>query len=871
MNFPVLKTEEAKNNLPILIVDKIGAIGEELAKQFSSDFLVVLLSPNPVEAADRKIIHIPFKKRIPQVPDNNYSKIFIVDDGNLVTRESAFSFIEKAKETDSPLYFIGSLRNIDIKHSDQVVASYNKAKVLIFGDLFDKNIFFGEASINKFILQARKSGKIKVDGNGLSLSFPVTFADTIKLIIKASYLEISQSIILLFPPHPITDISLANIFKKINPDISVDFGKEKKESEIYIPHGAQHAISKYDLEKKIRELDLEDVENRQLKVIGKEVKRKSPIKPLIVFLLILLFTSLLPFLTTSVYALLGEREIKNTRASAGVGNFDKSAKQIKNSKTFFGIALKTSELLVWEAKLIGMEKNAKAIRKRMQAGLMISEAGVHLLDASFLVRDIYSGKSRNPKDDFSKASNLLKSAVSLIQKTKAEGELPQDLSEEFDSISPFIDLFSNSADILPDILGFEEEKSYLVLLQDESNLRPGGGTIESFAVLKLRNSKITDLSLFESIWLDERIDSKIEPPFMLARYSEIDSLTLKNNSTEPDFINNAISASNIYFLGTKEKVDGVIALDYFFIKNLLSQTGSVEVGGEKITNENLFEARRQQASLGKKDFMANLAESIKKYFEERSDISYFELTKKIGKSVREKHLLFASPNASYQNIFTANGWSSSLWDSREKQNNKINDYVGISEANLGDSTNDYISRSVSKKTIITDKGKISSLLSIGFKNNSNQNNKLGGDYKNYIQLILPEGTKISSIEVDGKKANIKKSAVNSKINGLSNINLSSELEILERNQMDKSIFGFFITVPSASIRTVRVMYDLPYSTSVSLKSFNYSVKAYKQPGIDSYPLDLIFDLSKNFRVLPIERISTELKEDQIFDFTIAQK
>src|SRR3989344_5934161 len=327
MNFPVLKTEEAKNNLPILIVDKIGAIGEELAKQFSSDFLVVLLSPNPVEAADRKIIHIPFKKRIPQVPDNNYSKIFIVDDGNLVTRESAFSFIEKAKETDSPLYFIGSLRNIDIKHSDQVVASYNKAKVLIFGDLFDKNIFFGEASINKFILQARKSGKIKVDGNGLSLSFPITFADTTKLIIKASYLEISQSIISLFSPHPITDISLANIFKKINPDISVDFGKEKKESEIYIPHGALHAISKYDLEKKIRELDLEDVENRQLKVIGKEVKRKSPIKPLIVFLLILLFTSLLPFLTTSVYALLGEREIKNTRASAGVGNFDKSAKQ----------------------------------------------------------------------------------------------------------------------------------------------------------------------------------------------------------------------------------------------------------------------------------------------------------------------------------------------------------------------------------------------------------------------------------------------------------------------------------------------------------------------------------------------------------------
>jgi hypothetical protein len=189
MKLPVLTNHEPNITQPILIVDRIGVIGEELARQLCQDFLIVLLSPNPTLTKNERIIHVPFKKRIPQAPDNRYSKIFIVDDGHSVTRQSALSLIEKARQSDSPFFFIGSLRNVDIVHADQIATSYSNSNVLIFGDLFDKNIFFDqEASINKFILQARKTGKIEVDRNGLSLSFPITFTDTIKLIIKASYL-----------------------------------------------------------------------------------------------------------------------------------------------------------------------------------------------------------------------------------------------------------------------------------------------------------------------------------------------------------------------------------------------------------------------------------------------------------------------------------------------------------------------------------------------------------------------------------------------------------------------------------------------------------------------------------------------------------
>lgn len=870
MNFPALTTHEKTQKELILVVDKIGVIGEELARQLSQDFLIVLLSPNPAVGNER-IIHVPFKKRIPKAPDNRYSKIFIVDDGNSITRQSAFSFIEKARQSDSPLFFIGSIRNVDVAHADQITASYSNSKVLIFGDLFDKNIFFGEeASINKFILQARKTGKILVDGNGLSLSFPITFTDTIKLIIKASYLEIAQKVILLFYPHPITDISLANTFQKINPDIKVDFVKGKREREIYMPQGGQHAISKYDLEGKIRELRLEDTENRPLKIISKDSSRRSFLKPFLAIFLIFLFIVLLPFLTTSAYVLLGQREIKNARVSASQGGFDRAKKQVNNSKTFFEIALKTSEPLIWEANLLGMGESAKRIRNKAQGGAMVSLAGTYLFDGAYLIRDIYSGKSKDPKNDFSKASNSLKSAVALIQKTKAEGNLPKELEEEIDNITPFIDLFSNSSDVLPDILGFEKEKSYLVLFQDETKLRPGGGTTSSFAILKVRQAKIVELGIFNSSWLDERIDTTIEPPFMLRRYLSLDSLDLANSNTDPDFINSAINATNIYSLGTKEKVDGVIALDLTFLKNLLSEIGPVRVSNEKITQSNLFEAHLEQSSLGKGDFIALVTKALKEDLERRKDIPYFALSKQVGKSIMQKHLLFASPIPSYQNIFTANGWSSSLWDNRDKENNKINDYLGIVEANLGsNNVNYYVSRSVSKK-IILDSGKLSSTLTIGFKNNSNQK-KNGGNYKNYLQLILPESTKINSIAIDGEKVKIEKAITNPMLYESSNFKPPAGFEVEERNQMDKSIFGFLLIVPSSQVRTLSIVYDLPYTLPPVKKSIIYSLKLYKQPGIDSYPFDLTFELPENYHVIGNDNFSEEIKNDKELSFIIAQK
>ena len=176
----------------------------------------------------------------------------------------------------------------------------------------------------------------------------------------------------------------------------------------------------------------------------------------------------------------------------------------------------------------------------------------------------------------------------------------------------------------------------------------------------------------------------------------------------------------MYSLITNEKVDGVIGVDLIFAKNILSAMDTIKVNSKKVNSENIYKIASEEfeknlsESPKENDFISDLAKSIEQSLRSKKGISYMLLAEGIGLSIKEKHLLFAFQDTSVQNIFTANGWSSSLWDQRVNGENLINDYLGIVEANLGmNKVNYFVSRSVSKKLIIFDDGRVSSKITVG--------------------------------------------------------------------------------------------------------------------------------------------------------------
>jgi len=865
-----LSAQEISNLPLILIVDKIGVIGEELSKTLLADYLVIFVSKLKPEAA-KNIIHIPFTKKIPQVPDNKYEKLFIIDDGSDITRESVFSFVSLARSNSAPLYFLTSVRNIDSSHAQDVITEYAGVKVLVFGDLFDQNLFFDKnASVNKFILQAKKNRRIDVSAAGLSLSFPISFEDTIKLIVKAAYLNLDQRILLLFQPTPITDISLAHVFQKINPDITVDFAKSKKEEKIYLPQGGAHVISKYELEQKIRELNLEGGEDRKVSVIEKENKRKNYLKPFLLLILILLFVFLLPLLTTLGYSSFGYFELNNSKNLLESGKIAQGISSSSKAKTFFETGSKTSNILISESKYFGLRKETQNLKQKIDNADDLSQSVNYFLTGAQKLNNVYKGKSLDPASDFSNASNILKTALSTWEKVKAEGGLPSEYDQKFASIKPLVDIFANSDGILPSMLGFNKEMTYLVLLQNNLEIRPGGGKISSYGILKIKNSRVESFKTLDSKIIDDKYSAHVEPPFPIRRYESNISWKFSESNFDPDFVKSAIAASNLYSLETSQKVDGVIGTDLNFEKSLLAISGPVHVEGvaKNIDEENVLKISHDNSSM--ENFQGKLLESIIQKLQVSTTKSYFLLGQQIGVSISQKDLLFAFKDQNAQDIFTANNWSGALWDERTDSQSTISDYLGLSEANLGENNANYfVNRSVSKKTVVASDGTVSSRLQIAFKNSSS---KKGEDYKNYLEIILPQNASLNSILVNNKEVTVDKAVTDYFVYESRGFTPPPGVEVNQTIEMGKSVFGLFLNIPSGQVETIALDYNLGDNIKSPQNGYTYSLKVYKQPGVGSYPFDLSFDLPDGYRVIQgSPTFSTDVNEDFEVSSQISQK
>jgi hypothetical protein len=179
-------------------------------------------------------------------------------------------------------------------------------------------------------------------------------------------------------------------------------------------------------------------------------------------------------------------------------------------------------------------------------------------------------------------------------------------------------------------------------------------------------SKIIDANI-----PDAKAKGQIEPPFPIRRFLKSQNLLFKDTGFNIDFISSASSAATLFSVLEKEKVDGVIAFD------------------------------------------KSLYEEIQTKWEKGH--SRLETLRKLESAIDNKQILFAFNDQNLQNIFTANNWSSSLWDARANGEEVINDFFGINEANLSKNKNSQLlKRKVTYDTKLAEDGKFTSVATLNY-------------------------------------------------------------------------------------------------------------------------------------------------------------
>ncbi len=835
---------------PILIIDKVGLIGEPLSAKLSKEFPVVFVS--------RKLsAQVPFSKRFPIIPDNKYSHIIVIDDDG-EGLEFLPKIIEKARNINSNFIFSQGLSHKGEYLVNKILSMYSSSKVVLYGDIFDDKLIHRignfDSVINKFLYQAQKFQRIQIQGDGLTKAYPVFIADVVDGLIDVIFgINNSRSLFYIFPKHPPSELSLAHMIQKANPEVGIDFiSHGAKQRNIFFPLNGRNLLDdKYPLAKKIRNIDIEKttkIEDYKFSNDSHNIKR-FPI--LIVWVLILLILS--PIVFTLLFSFLGLNTLYFAKAQIDRGSFSNAKSSLHLSQTFFIVGKKTSDILLFQGKLIGRGQNLKRLIEDIDLGNKISQGLLQAFRACDFFTKVLNGTSKNPAEDFTKGQSYLKSTVVMLEKLRAEEKMPAQFIAKVKSIDPLIKLLSNTSDILPGVFGIEGPRIYLMLFQNNMELRPGGGFVGSYGILKLSMGKIEEFSIHDIYDADGQLRGHVEPPFAIRRYLPSAHWYMRDSNFDVDFVKSASSSSNFLNAETGQRADGVIGVDVTFVKNILHAIGPVYVTDykETVDENNLYMLTQTHSeknffpgSTQKKDFLRSLYKSIMAKIS-GENVSYLLLAQAISDSLSQKHLIFAF-NANTQNIFTVNGWSSSLWDERKQDEKSVNDFLGINEANLGvNKANYFISRKVTHKVAI-DNGKVLEELNIDYKNDSIA--WPGGDYKNYLRVILPKDTAISEISINDISQPIVPAITDPLIYEAKNFKAPLGLELEKVNQDGKTIYGFIINVRVGKITKVKIKYVLPGSVS-NLSAFSYNLKLFKQPGIESIPYSFSLIYPSSFNVV----------------------
>lgn len=212
------------------------------------------------------------------------------------------------------------------------------------------------------------------------------------------------------------------------------------------------------------------------------------------------------------------------------------------------------------------------------------------------------------------------------------------------------------ARLVPALLGRDGPRRYFVAVQDNAELRGGGGLMRVWGELEA-NEGVTRLTRFGPIEdLNETSrDRVLEGPAGFAdRYRQFDPAnTWQNVNVSPDFAVTGDVITRLYPQSGGRDLDGVIALDLPGLASLLRLTGPVPVDGwpVPITGDNVLDVLLRQApqqfpaESQRRSFLAALARRSLESFLAADVGSPARLAASLGDAVRGGHLLLYASRA----------------------------------------------------------------------------------------------------------------------------------------------------------------------------------------------------------------------------------
>lgn len=442
------------------------------------------------------------------------------------------------------------------------------------------------------------------------------------------------------------------------------------------------------------------------------------------------------------------------------------------------------------------------------------------------------------KGRFSTLNTQLDQLSNLSEQISNKSDLPlgvfKELDEKISAVSQDISKIKQISENIDSLIGGQGQKKYLVLFQNNMEIRPGGGFIGSFAILTFENYHLKDIYLEDVYEADGQLKAHIEPPIPIRKYLQQPHWFLRDSNFSPDFEENFNQAE--FFLQKEldtPEFDGGAAITTTAISYLLKSFGSVYVSdyNETITADNFYIKTQTHSekdffpgSKQKKNFLSSVVDSMTANLQ---NAPVRQVSQNIKKALDEKQIVLHFKDPQIQKIIESMGYSGSVIVPNCPQETKdcIADTLLAVDANLGvNKANFFLNRIMNLKVNIGPSGEINNIFTINFINNSQSDTFPGGYYKNYFQLYLP------------KDVTIEKVFYNSK-----------EISTAQINQQDQfTTVSYYLEIPPKNSAVLQVNYTL--LKKLDLGKNLYQLILQKQIGSDNNDFVMELNVAKNISV-----------------------
>ena len=257
--------------------------------------------------------------------------------------------------------------------------------------------------------------------------------------------------------------------------------------------------------------------------------------------------------------------------------------------------------------------------------------------------------------------------------------------------------------------------------------------------------------------VDGQLKGWVEPPAEIQNYLGQENWYLRDSNWDPNFPSSAQRAE--WFLDKEigESVDGVIALDLKFIKDLLRITGKLDLKSfnQTLDENNFYEMIQTQANRDStvknisNDYYPDLIREILKIIPSFNQQNRIVFDTNIFQELNDRHVQVFLHDNKAQKTISDLGWDGSINFPLCKINNCYSDWLSVIEANVGGNSANYFVERNGKLINRIDGKKIIRTMTLSFKNNANPALGYKGKYKSYIRIYTPGGSVFKEVRDEG--------------------------------------------------------------------------------------------------------------------------